>query len=110
MIGQAERRLMTIHTTRMIQASMKRLFPNASVDQALVELLLVRAQKNLVKYRSTARQFESRYGQSFDQFRAAVLRDPSAAQMEQDYFDWELAVTAMADTEEEIAQLREQAQ
>lgn len=98
---------MTIHTTARIQASVQRLFPNASVDQALVELLLERAQKNLVKYRSMARQFESRYGQSFDQFRTAVLGNPSPAQAEQDYFDWELAVTGIADMEEEIERLKE---
>lgn len=97
---------MTIHTTARIQASVQRLFPNASIDQALAELLLERAQKNLVKYRSMARQFESRYGQSFDQFRAVVVRNPSAAQTEQDYFDWELAVTGIADMEEEIVALR----
>jgi hypothetical protein len=38
---------MSIDTTA-IQASAQRLFPNTSLDQVLVELLLERAQKNLI--------------------------------------------------------------
>ena len=53
-----------------------------------------------------ARLFEARYGQSFDEFRKAVLREYPAADVEQDYFDWELAVTGIADMEEEIVRLK----
>jgi hypothetical protein len=35
----------TTETTALIQASVRRLFPNASIDQALAELLCERAQK-----------------------------------------------------------------
>ena len=98
---------MTISTTAMIQASVQRLFPNASMDQAVAELLLERAQKNLIKYRSMARQFEAKYRQSFDDFRKAVLHSHPAAEVEQDYFDWELAVTGIADMEDEIARLKD---
>lgn len=93
---------MTIETTAVIQASVRRMFPDTTIDQALAELLLERVQRNLVKYRSMARLFEARYDQSFDEFRKAVLREHPAADVEQDYFDWELAVTGIADMEEEI--------
>ena len=44
-----------------LELSAQRLFPNLDLDQVLVELLLERAQKNLVKYRVMARQFEAKY-------------------------------------------------
>ena len=97
---------MTIETTAVIQASVRRMFPDTTIDQALTELLLERVQRNLVKYRSMARLFEARYGQSFDEFRKVVLREHPAADVEQDYFDWELAVTGIADMEEEIVRLK----
>ncbi|WP_423223908.1 hypothetical protein [Candidatus Amarolinea aalborgensis] len=97
---------MTIETTAVIQASVRRMFPDTTIDQALAELLLERVQRNLVKYRSMARQFEVRYDQSFDEFRKAVLRQHPAADVEQNYFDWELAVTGIADMEEQIARMR----
>ncbi len=89
-----------------IQASAQRLFPNETLDQVLVELLLERAQKNLIKYQAQARQFETKYGQDFETFRQKVLRAQSSFEIEQDYFDWELAVSGIRDMDKEIERLR----
>jgi len=96
---------MGVSTTATVQASARRLFPNLSLDQVLAELLLERAQKNLIKYRTMARQFEAKYGQDFETFRHKVLRSEPAFEIEQDYFDWEMAVTGIADMEKEIRRL-----
>jgi hypothetical protein len=76
------------------------------LDQILAELLLERAQKNLIRYKATVRQFEARYGQNFETFRQKVLNSEPPFEIEQDYFDWELAVTGIADMEEELERLR----
>jgi hypothetical protein len=89
-----------------VEASAHRLFPNLSLDQVMVELLLERAQKNLIKYQSVVRQFETRYPQGFDAMRDAVIRDTATAAGEQDYFDWELAVSGVGDMTEEIERLK----
>ncbi len=70
-------------------------------------LLLEWAQRNLIKYKTMARQFEARYDQDFEIFRQAVSGSEPPFEIEQDYFDWELAVTGIADMEEEIARLRD---
>jgi len=72
----------------------------------LVELLLERAQRNLIKYKAMARRFEAKYGQDFETFRQMILNSEPSFEMEQDYFDWELAVTGIADMEEEIERLK----
>lgn len=72
----------------------------------LVELLLERAQKNLVKYRTMARQFKTKYGEDFETWRQTVLDSEPAFEVEQDYFDWEMAVTGITDMQEEIEQLQ----
>jgi hypothetical protein len=89
-----------------VEVSAKRLFPDLNVEQVLAELLLERAQKNLVKYQTMARQFEAKYKQDFVVFRAQVLSSRPAPQVEQDYFDWELAVTGVTDMAEEIRRLK----
>jgi hypothetical protein len=89
-----------------VEASTKRLFPDLSVEQVLAELLPERAQKNLVKYQTMARQFEVKYKRDFAAFRAQVLSSRPASEVEQDYFDWELAVTGVADMTEEIQRLK----
>ena len=89
-----------------IESSAKRLFPNLSPEQAIVELLLERAQKNLIKYRATAREFERKYARSFEAFRKEILASEPASVAEQDYFDWELAKTGIADMRMEIKRLK----
>ncbi|MFQ6102355.1 MAG: hypothetical protein ACE5OS_14150 [Anaerolineae bacterium] len=98
---------MGLSTAATVQASARRLFPNLSLDQVLAELLLERAQKNLIKYRAMARQFEAKYGQDFEVFRQEILGSEPAFEVEQDYFDWEMAVTGIADMEEEIRRLKD---
>jgi hypothetical protein len=89
-----------------IESSAKRLFPNLSPEQAIVELLLERAQKNLIKYRAMAREFERKYARDFESFRKEILASRPASEVEQDYFDWELAVTGIADMKMEIKRLK----
>jgi hypothetical protein len=89
-----------------VQAVAQRLFPDKGLEQVMAELLLEQAQRKLIKYRSMARQFEAKYGLDFERFRQAVLKTEPGPEMEQDYFDWEMAVTGIAELEEEIRQLK----
>lgn len=88
-----------------LESSARRLFPDLSLEQVFAELLLERAQKNLIKYQTMARQFESKYKQDFESFRQSILSSEPAFQKEQDYFDWELAVTRVDEMQEEIKRL-----
>jgi hypothetical protein len=90
-----------------LQSSARRLFPNLKPEQALAELLLERAQKNLIRFQSMSRQFEQKYAQSFDEFRQLVVSGKPSSDQEQDYFDWELAITGIEDMEAEIKRFRE---
>lgn len=97
---------MGVSAAALVEASARRLFPDLSVDQVWVELLLERAQKNLIKYKAMARRFEARYGQDFQTFRQKIVDSEPPEEVEQDYFDWELAVTGIADMEDEIERLK----
>ena len=94
---------MTLHT---LETSAKRLFPNRKPEQAMAELLLEKAQKNLIKYQSMTRQFHEKYAVSFDAFRKKALAAKLDSKAEQDYLDWELAVTAIEDMQSEIKKLK----
>jgi len=89
-----------------IESSARRLFPNLPPEQAIAELLLERAQKNLIKYQTMARKFKKKYAREFASFRKEVLASKPDSTTEQDYFDWELAVTGIADMQEEIKRLK----
>ena len=89
-----------------IKSSARRLFPNLPPEQAIVELLLERAQKNLIRYQTMAREFKKKYAKDFVSFRKEILASKADSISEQDYFDWELAVTGIADMQEEIKRLK----
>lgn len=91
--------------TAKLESSARRLFPNLKPEQALAGLLLERAQKNLIKYQTMARQFKAKYSMDFETFREKVTTSTPPANEEQDYFDWELAVTGISDMETEIKRL-----
>jgi hypothetical protein len=93
-------------TLETLESSTRRLFPNLKPEQAMAELLLEKAQKNLIKYQTMARQFESKYDTSFNTFRQKMLAAQLDSAAEQDYFDWELAVTGTEDMQEEIKRLK----
>lgn len=97
---------MTTSTTTALRASAQRLFPNLDFDQILAHLLLERAQRNLIKYRASVHDYEAKYGRDFQSFRETILTTEPSSTVEQDYFDWELAVTGVIDMEEEIKRLR----
>jgi tRNA U34 5-carboxymethylaminomethyl modifying GTPase MnmE/TrmE len=97
---------MSAISTAALQASAQRLFPDRSLDQVIAELLLERAQKNLIKYQVAARQFEGKYERPFDAFRQEILSTEPSFEVEQDYFDWELAVTGISDMQREIQRLK----
>ena len=96
---------MAMTDTVDLMESMRRLFPNLDSDAALAELLLERAQRNLVRYQADSRRFSPKYGQDFDSFRQVILTSEPDESQEQDYFDWELAVTGVVDMQDEIARL-----
>ena len=97
---------MTIQITSDLEASAKRLFPDLSIEEALKKLLLERAQKNLIRYQVSARQFQDKYMLNFDEFREKVIKSEPLPEEEQDYFDWELAITGIEDMKKEINQLK----
>jgi hypothetical protein len=93
-----------------LQASIQRLFPELDADEVLAELLLERARRNLIKYRTMARDFEAKYNMDFETFRHQTLDSEPALEAEQDYFDWEMAVTGIEDMQEEIVRFQNPSQ
>ncbi len=97
---------MQVNHMPILETSAHRLFPGLSLDQVFAQLLLERAQRNLIKYQTMEREFRVKYQQDFMTFRRTILESDPAFDVEQDYFDWELAVTGIDDMTQEIQQLR----
>jgi hypothetical protein len=59
-----------------------------------------------LKYQTALRHFEVQYPQGFAALREAVTHEQAGAEQEQDYFDWELAITGVSDMTGEIEHLK----
>jgi hypothetical protein len=84
---------------------MDRLMSDRTPEEALAALLLDEARRNLVKYRAMDRRFQQKYQTTFAEFRQEVVGADTSFEEEQDYFDWELAITGIGEMEEEIRSL-----
>jgi metal-responsive CopG/Arc/MetJ family transcriptional regulator len=89
---------------------LEHLFPGRKLEEIVTELLLDHTERQLVALRSMAQQFEEKYAESFDAFRSRTLANEPNEAAEQDYFDWEMAVTASENLVNEIEQLRQRQQ
>jgi len=85
-----------------LRSSVDRLMPDRTPEEALAALLLDKARRNLMKYRAMDRRFQQKYQTTFAEFRQKVVGTDTSFEEEQDYFDWELAVTGIEEMEEEI--------
>lgn len=76
-----------------------KLEPGEDLDESLRKLLLERARNKLLKYRLMDQGFQKEYGQDFFSFKGSGNMARSSFKVEQDYCDWELAVTMIEELE-----------
>ncbi len=50
--------------------------------------------------------FEKRYGITFNEFERRMKKSKPAFAEEQDYYDWDMATTALEDMEQELKKVR----
>jgi len=76
-----------------------KLEPGEDLDESLRKLLLEKARNSLLKYRLVDQGFQKEYGQDFFSFKASDRMVRPSFKVEQDYCDWELAVTMIEELE-----------
>ena len=64
-----------------------------------------RSRSELFKYTLINRNFEHQYKMDFHTFRISEQMKEPSFEVEQDYFDWELAATKIEEIEEELRRL-----
>ena len=94
-----------METAEMLRQSLERLEPTGNYARSLARLLSVEARRRLAKYTLMDRNFQRKYGLSFEEFVSSDLMKPPTFEVEQDFFDWDMATTGMEDMREEIARL-----
>lgn len=73
-----------------------------TVEESLNEILKNEITRKVKKYMIMIKHFEKRYGTSFIEFEKAHKGEDMPYETEKDYLDWDMAVTAVEDFEEEL--------
>ena len=84
-----------------------RLEPGDDLDRSLRKLLTEKARHDLMKYRLIDQRFHRDYGMAFLAFKASDRMKQPTSSTEQDYFDWEMAVTMIDELEDTLRILQE---
>lgn len=87
---------------KALESSLERLEPTGDYNQSLAKVLLAHARRNLAKYDLMIKNFGKKYGMSFAEFSDSDLMKEPAFEVEQDFFDWDMAVTGLEDLHQEI--------
>jgi hypothetical protein len=91
--------------TKDLLDSLSHLEPANNVDESLRRLLMGKARNDLLKYEVVCRSFQKKYKMDFETFRTSALMKEPPNEVEQDYFDWELAITRMDEVKSELDKL-----
>jgi len=89
-----------------ILKSIGKIEPERSLDRSILRLLEKEVVKRITKYRLMIQGFEKRYGITFDEFERRIKKSKPAFAEEQDYYDWDMATTALEDMEQELKKVR----
>lgn len=91
--------------TETLGQSLERLEPTGNYDCSLARLLLTEARRRYTKYSVMDRYYRCKYALSFEELvRSELMRKPPF-EVEEDFFDWDMATTGMRDMQEEIETL-----
>ena len=79
-------------------------FKGENIENQLVQLVISKLKKDLQKYVFIKMNFEKKYKMTFKKFEKS-LKEP-CFEIEQDYFDWDMSITAIEDIMKEIDKLK----
>lgn len=86
--------------------SIVKIEPERSVDRSILRLLEREVIKRITKYQLMIHGFEKKYCITFDEFEMGIKKSKPAFAEDQDYYDWDMATTALEDMEQELKKVR----
>lgn len=89
-----------------ILTSIGKIEPERSIDRSILRLLESEVIRRITKYQLMIHGFEKKYGISFDEFEKTIRESKPAFAEEQDYYDWDMAITAKEDMGQELKKVR----
>lgn len=85
-----------------LKKSVAQLDLSGNLDRAIAGLFLDKKRRDLAKYELLCRRFHQKYNADFQSLKNQVVEKDVTYEKEQDFFDWDMAITAIEDLRSEI--------
>ena len=95
-----------LHIDTEILNTIGKIEPERSLDRSILRLLEREVVKRITKYQLMIHGFKNKYRVTFDEFEKRIKESKPAFAEEQDYYDWDMAITANEDMEQELRRVR----
>lgn len=95
----------TLDLDERLIAGVTKIDPSGDINKGIAKLLFLKEHRDLVKYELMSRNFERKYESDFASFKKKAVKSDLGYKEEQDFFDWDMAVTGAADIKEKIGYL-----
>lgn len=96
----------TITIDPRIKEIASHLEPAPDINITLSRLLAKELDRELAIYEQMDAQFQKQYGMPFEEFYTSFISNSQASgTVEQDYFDWEMAITAIKELREKLGKI-----
>jgi len=96
---------MSLEINRDLLEAIGKVEPAGSPGESLRRIVVERLRSEIRKYNFMQQKFEQKYQMDLAAFRTSEFMREASWEVEQDYFDWELAVTRSAELREELEKL-----
>jgi len=93
--------------SKKVSAIIDKIEPGYSIDEKVLRLTEKEIKRRINKHRITIRNFEKKYNMTFDEFQKKDLVNElgHSWDVEQDFFDWEMATTELEEFNRMLAEL-----
>ncbi len=95
-----------LHIDTDILNTIERIEPERSTDRSILRLLEKEVIKRITKYQLMIHRYEKKYGMVFNKFEMKIKNSTPPYTKEQDYYDWDMAMTAKEDLEQDLQKVR----
>ncbi|MEK9148784.1 MAG: hypothetical protein AAB267_01915 [Candidatus Desantisbacteria bacterium] len=95
----------TLCVDERLVTGVAQLDPSGDLNKGIAKLLLIKERRDLTKYELMCRNFKRKYECDFAIFKKRATEKELGHKEEQDFFDWDMAITGIVDIKEKIDSL-----
>ncbi len=96
---------MTLCLDERLVTDVTQLDLSGDINKGIANLLLIKERRDLIKYELMCKNFKKKYECDLTSFKKKVTEEKLGYKEEQDFFDWDMAITGIIDIKEKINSL-----